>query len=147
MTEVGAEIRRLRRARGWTGAQLAVYAGMAPSAISQIETGRRSPNAGSLEKIAKALKVEVVDLFPKEQAPLPEMQEYAELLKEKGFPSKQIAAWLAQDERDKEFIAREIEKMSPKDLLEQFIATSPRLRKYYRENQPRTDAPARRESA
>jgi transcriptional regulator with XRE-family HTH domain len=65
MTEVGAGIRRLRQAQGWTGAQLAVYAGMAPSAISQIETGRRSPNAGSLEKIAKALKVEVVDLFPK----------------------------------------------------------------------------------
>jgi transcriptional regulator with XRE-family HTH domain len=65
MREVGAEIRRLRQARGWTGAQLAVYAGMAPSAISQIETGRRSPNSGSLEKIAAALAVEVVDLFPK----------------------------------------------------------------------------------
>jgi transcriptional regulator with XRE-family HTH domain len=71
MREVGAEIRRLRQARGWTGAQLAVYAGMAPSAISQIETGRRSPNAGSLEKIATALEVAVVDLFPKAQSPLP----------------------------------------------------------------------------
>jgi len=72
MTEVGAEIRRLRQAQGWTGAQLAVYAGMAPSAISQIETGRRSPNAGSLDKIAKALKVEVVDLFPKARSSSPE---------------------------------------------------------------------------
>jgi transcriptional regulator with XRE-family HTH domain len=72
MREVGAEIRRLREERGWTGAQLAVYAGMAPSAVSQIETGRRSPNTGSLSKIAKALEVEVVDLFPKGQAPLPD---------------------------------------------------------------------------
>jgi transcriptional regulator with XRE-family HTH domain len=71
MKEVGTEIRRLREERGWTGAQLAVYAGMAPSAVSQIETGRRSPNTGSLAKIAKALGVEVVDLFPKGQAPLP----------------------------------------------------------------------------
>jgi transcriptional regulator with XRE-family HTH domain len=71
MKEVGAEIRRLREERGWTGAQLAVYAGMAPSAVSQIETGRRSPNTGSLAKIAKALGVEVVDLFPIGQAPLP----------------------------------------------------------------------------
>jgi transcriptional regulator with XRE-family HTH domain len=71
MKEVGTEIRRLREERGWTGAQLAVYAGMAPSAVSQIETGRRSPNTGSLAKIAKALGVEVVDLFPIGQAPLP----------------------------------------------------------------------------
>jgi len=71
MREVGAEIRRLREDRGWTGAQLAVYAGMAPSAVSQIETGRRSPNTGSLAKIAKALEVEVGDFFPKAEAPLP----------------------------------------------------------------------------
>ena len=75
MREVGAEIRRLREGRGWTGAQLAVYAGMAPSAVSQIETGRRSPNTGSLAKIAKALEVEVVDLFPKEQASLPDFED------------------------------------------------------------------------
>jgi len=71
MKEVGTEIRRLREERGWTGAQLAVYAGMAPSAVSQIETGRRSPNTGSLAKIANALGVEVVVLFPKGQVPLP----------------------------------------------------------------------------
>src|SRR5215210_6652598 len=118
MREVGAEIRRRRQERGWSGAQLAVYAGMAPSAISQIETGRRSPNAGSLEKIARALQVEVVDLFPKAQAPLPEIQEYGALLEEKGFPSEQIAAYLAQEERDKEFIARELEKMSTQDFRE-----------------------------
>lgn len=70
MREVGAEIRRLREARGWTGAQLAVFAGMAPSAVSQIETGKRSPNTGSLAKIAQALEVEVGDLFPKAEAPL-----------------------------------------------------------------------------
>jgi transcriptional regulator with XRE-family HTH domain len=75
MREVGAEIRRLREERGWTGAQLAVYAGMAPSAVSQIETGRRSPNTGSLAKIAKALEVEVVDLFPKGQASLPNFED------------------------------------------------------------------------
>ena len=90
MREVGAEIRRLREGRGWTGAQLAVYAGMAPSAVSQIETGRRSPNTGSLTKIAKALEVEVVDLFPQVQAPLPLEQpptatpEVREWLREQG---------------------------------------------------------------
>ena len=73
--------------------------------------------------------------------------EYGGLLKEKGAPREQIAAWLAQDERDKEFISRELEKMSPKDLREQIIAISPSLRRYYRENPPRADAPVRSESA
>ena len=71
MSEVGVEIRRRREARGWTGAQLAVYAGLAPSAVSQIETGKRNPNTGSLAKIAGALGIEVGDLFPKAQSPLP----------------------------------------------------------------------------
>jgi transcriptional regulator with XRE-family HTH domain len=69
--EVGQEIKRHREAKGWTGAQLAVYAGMSPSAVSQIETGRRKPNTASLTKLAEALDVEVADLFPKAQAPFP----------------------------------------------------------------------------
>jgi transcriptional regulator with XRE-family HTH domain len=68
---VGREIKRLRDAKDWTGAQLAVYAGMSPSAVSQIETGQRSANTASLTKLADALGVRVADLFPKDQAPLP----------------------------------------------------------------------------
>ena len=68
---VGREIKRLRDAKDWTGAQLAVYAGMSPSAVSQIETGRRSANTASLTKLADALGVGVADLFPRVQAPLP----------------------------------------------------------------------------
>ena len=71
MDEVGMEIKRLREEKDWTGAQLAVYAGMSPSAISQIETGRRNPNMASLTKLAEALEVEVSDFFPKVQASLP----------------------------------------------------------------------------
>jgi len=144
---IGEEVRRRREALGLTGAQLATRAGLAPSAVSQIETGKRTPSSASVIKLAAALGVEVGHLYPKGQAPLPEMQEYVDVLIERGVPTKQIAAWLAQDERDEEFIAREIEKMSPKDLREQIIAISPRLRKYYRENPPRADAPSRRESA
>jgi len=66
-SEIGAQIRRLRKAKDWTVAQLAVYADMSPSAVSQIETGRRSPTAASMAKLAKALEVEVRDLFPLEQ--------------------------------------------------------------------------------
>ena len=70
MTEVGQQIRRLREAKGWNQAELAVYAGIGPSGVSQIETGKRNPSAATLQKIAEALGVEMSDLFPKVEAPL-----------------------------------------------------------------------------
>jgi transcriptional regulator with XRE-family HTH domain len=69
---IGEEIRRRRQEKGWTGTQLAEKAGMAPSAVSQIETGRRSPHSASVIKLAAALECEVADLYPKvPQVPLP----------------------------------------------------------------------------
>lgn len=120
MREVGAEIRRLREQRGWTGAQLAVYAGMAPSAVSQIETGRRNPNTGSLAKIAKALDVEVVDLFPKAQAPRPldeelivSRAEIREWLHDRGHKSEEeFLEWaraLGADTDDEEEVLQAID--------------------------------------
>jgi transcriptional regulator with XRE-family HTH domain len=44
---------------------------MGVSGISQIETGTRNPSVATLWKIADALGVEVGDLFPKAQSPLP----------------------------------------------------------------------------
>ena len=69
--DVGREIRRLRESRGWSQAKLAGDTGMGVSGISQIETGARNPSAVTLWKIAGALGVEVGDLFPKAQNPLP----------------------------------------------------------------------------
>jgi transcriptional regulator with XRE-family HTH domain len=70
---VGQEIRRRREERGWSQAKLGVLSGTGPSGISQIETGRRNPNAGTLQRIAEALEVEVRDLFPLEQPRLPDV--------------------------------------------------------------------------
>lgn len=64
-------MRKLRRERGLTQARLAVQAGLDPSSLSQIETGARRPNTRTLEKLAGVLGVEVRDLFPLGQAPLP----------------------------------------------------------------------------
>ena len=71
MGDVGREVRRLREAKGWSQPKLAVEAGVAVSGVSQIENGKRNPNSGTLLKLAKALDVDVADLFPKAQAPLP----------------------------------------------------------------------------
>jgi transcriptional regulator with XRE-family HTH domain len=65
------EVKRLRQGREWNQTELAYHAGLAPSVISQIENGKRDPSARTLRKLADALEVEVGDLFPKAQAPLP----------------------------------------------------------------------------
>lgn len=69
MVRVGEKIKRLREDREWTQPHLAVKAGVAVSAVSQIENGRRSPNVGTLDKLADALGVEVADLFREPEAP------------------------------------------------------------------------------
>lgn len=65
MVRVGGHIKRLREERGWSQPRLAVAAGVAVSAVSQIENGRRSPNVSTLDKLAEAFGVEVAEFFPK----------------------------------------------------------------------------------
>jgi transcriptional regulator with XRE-family HTH domain len=69
---IGERVRRRREELGLTSAQLAARASMAPSAVSQIETGKRSPSSTSVMKLAEALGVDAGDLYPKKaQSPLP----------------------------------------------------------------------------
>ena len=71
------EVKRLRQKREWNQTELAYHAGLAPSVISQIENGKRDPSSRTLRKLAEALGVEVGDLFPKGQAPLPSLEDAA----------------------------------------------------------------------
>jgi transcriptional regulator with XRE-family HTH domain len=97
---IGEEIRRRREEQGLTGFQLAVKAGMTPSAVSQIETGKRTPNSASVVKLATALGVEVGELYPKAQEPLPfdesliSRREVQEWLREQGhMTEEEFLAW------------------------------------------------------
>jgi transcriptional regulator with XRE-family HTH domain len=109
---VGQVIRQMREERGWSQAKLGVLSGTGPSGISQIETGRRNPSAATLERIAKALKVEVRELFPLAQAPLLDFEEEprtaweaavvnASALREgaQGRMGELISAWSESKER------------------------------------------------
>ncbi len=49
--------------RGWTLTQLAGFSGLAPGFMSNMLARKKSPTVRTLLKIAKALEVEVVDLF------------------------------------------------------------------------------------
>src|SRR5215204_5169869 len=74
LEEIGHNIRRLRDDKGWNQTELGFHADTSPSIISLIENGKRNPSTATLAKIAGALGVEVVELFPKAQAaqaPLP----------------------------------------------------------------------------
>jgi transcriptional regulator with XRE-family HTH domain len=62
---IGHNIRRLREEKGWNQTELGFHADMSPSIVSLIENGKRNPSTATLAKIASALEVEVVDLFPK----------------------------------------------------------------------------------
>lgn len=70
MSEIGKEIKRMREGKGWSQAELAVYAGSSQPTVNQIESGKRNPSTRTLEKLAAALGEEVASFFPKAQRPL-----------------------------------------------------------------------------
>lgn len=63
---VGEQIRRLRKAKGTTQAQLARTARILRPNLSRIESGKHRPTLETLEKLAVALKVLVMDLIVKQ---------------------------------------------------------------------------------
>jgi len=46
--------------------------------VNLLEAGKRNPSASTLEKLARALGVEVVDLFPKPPTPQPSLEDAAQ---------------------------------------------------------------------
>jgi len=63
MDIVGANIRNLRRARGYLQKELADLAKMDPSNLSKLERGDYTWTRDNLERIAKALGVPVASFF------------------------------------------------------------------------------------
>lgn len=63
MTALGERIKALRAERGLQQRQLAEKAGLTPSMVSQIESGRLTPSLPTLGKLAAALGVSIASLF------------------------------------------------------------------------------------
>ena len=58
MPEIGKRVQNVRRLRMWTQARLAKEAGVSPTTVSGIETGKIGrPHFGTLNKLALALRV------------------------------------------------------------------------------------------
>ena len=63
MKTFGKRVAEVRKSRGITQQQLAEATGLSVVAIAYIETGKRWARLGTLNKIAKHLKVNIHDLF------------------------------------------------------------------------------------
>lgn len=77
---IGANVRRIRQQSKQTLADTSKKANLTKSAMSKIETGQISPPISTLIRIAKAIKVPVVELFVDEQQQPP----YVLTRKDKG---------------------------------------------------------------
>lgn len=63
MKAFGRRVAEVRKSRGITQQELAENISMSVVAIAYIETGKRWARLGTLNKIAKSLKVEISELF------------------------------------------------------------------------------------
>ena len=68
--QVGANVREVRTQRGLTLAELAEAAGLSKGFVSQVENDKTSPSLDTLERLADALSVAVVELL-RVPAPVP----------------------------------------------------------------------------
>lgn len=63
MKAFGRRVAQVRKSQGVTQQQLAESIGMSVVAIAYIETGKRWARLGTLNKIARQLRVDISDLF------------------------------------------------------------------------------------
>jgi transcriptional regulator with XRE-family HTH domain len=63
LQRLGRRIREERDKRGMTQQALADKTGLSRGFIARLETGRHDPSATTLAKLARALRVDVGDLF------------------------------------------------------------------------------------
>lgn len=61
--DLGAHVRALRKARGWTLEQASQQAGLARSTLSKIENGQMSPTFDALKKLAQGMELTIPQLF------------------------------------------------------------------------------------
>src|ERR671912_767348 len=91
MADVGERLENIRRLRMWTQARLAQEAGVSPTTVSAIETGKIGrPHFGTLGKLARALRVAPEELLDsresiEQQGPVPMSLGWAREIGESEF--------------------------------------------------------------
>ncbi|MEW5913242.1 MAG: XRE family transcriptional regulator [Thermodesulfobacteriota bacterium] len=67
-SEIGKNIRRIRKAKGFTLEGLAQKTGISKGYLSKLENSRKAPPVSTLLNIAKGLRVNIAELFGEDQA-------------------------------------------------------------------------------
>jgi transcriptional regulator with XRE-family HTH domain len=60
--QLAANLRRLRKERGWSQEMLAHFAGLHPTEVSRLERGLREPRLRTVLQVSAALKVSIQEL-------------------------------------------------------------------------------------
>jgi transcriptional regulator with XRE-family HTH domain len=101
MDSIGARIKYLREARGWSQERLAQEARVSKSFISEVENDRRNPSAEKLLDIATVLGASLDFIMKgegmtREGPPPPVMipRELAEAAEDQGWPYRHVVAVL-----------------------------------------------------
>lgn len=101
MDSIGARIKYLREARGWTQERLAEEAGVSKSFVSEVEHDRRNPSAEKLLEIATVLGASLDFIMKGEgrteegpPAPVTIPRELAEAAEDRRWPYRHVVAVL-----------------------------------------------------
>lgn len=92
---VGEKIREIRKLKGISQKALATLCNMSEPAIRNYELGNRTPSPKQLEKIAKALKIEVDDLMDDKLLKVEE-QDFIENYRKLDDKCKEIFRYVAK---------------------------------------------------
>ena len=103
--KLGQRIREIRKKRGMTQAELAEKAGISVNFVGTAERGIHSPSISTLERIAKALHVNISQLF-----------DFTEELPEKKYAIKELISILKDGNSTKIKVVTDIAKR----IMEEF---------------------------
>ena len=72
-TAFGSELRKLRKAKGWSQMKLAMEAGLHLNALGHLERGERTPSLHTVFVLCRALKVPVAELVSSVEKARPQL--------------------------------------------------------------------------
>ncbi|WP_296621086.1 helix-turn-helix transcriptional regulator [Marivirga sp.] len=107
---IGDKIRQIREAKGLTQKEVSLTIGMDQSQYSKIEKGKTDPSTSTVDKIAKAIGIELSDLFASHDV-LKDINSYDKSLMEKLHLIEQL------DEEEKKSIFNIVDGLVSKKKL------------------------------
>ncbi|ACV64572.1 helix-turn-helix domain protein [Desulfofarcimen acetoxidans DSM 771] len=147
---IGANLRRIREAKGWTQSQVADLAGISRVAYRNIENGNTTPKVSTLQNIASAVGVKLQDLFIPVRTLKGVRFRASKKMNSRDNILTEVAHWLddfnylerlLNDHKDYQFedLTRELSSMPPGDDRAKHAAERVRKKLKLKEKEPIRD--------